>query len=886
MSKIKIFLLLITSISLFIFANTPDFLSSPVIEQSKYRNPEPRQNYNYPPSQPIPFSIFWDTLAPVPDNLYRSGGCCDTSGHCYKIGGQDGYNVVNNTVYKYFADEDSWCEKQPMLYALSNLGAVFHAPTNRIYVFGGYTGSSSVNHTQIYDIAQDSWFLGTPHYLNYLGSYGATIGDTIYITGSDLSALSIGIWGYNVNTNEWRFISSLPGGSAFGSAAVYENKIYFAGGWEHRDTVCEYTVGIGITDSLFCYLPYGSNGHCLEEVQGKLWFFGVTWSGPWYTVCSYDLDQGPNGSWSNENPLPYQVAGPYGKMFFGDSWRIHTFGFIHLRGTITSSPYTRDVAVTEINEPGSVVYDTMHPKNISATVRNYSEIAETIDMVFDITGPRGYTYSDTVHSVTLNIGQQLQVSFARAVFPYQRTYQAMCYISPSVPADTNLHNDTAYLTFRVVIGTPPCGWEPMCDIPASASGRNPKSGTCITGLDATDKIYLLKASNTSDFYAYNPAENTWYELEPIPKGLKETGDGRNPKHGAAIAAYEPNKSVYILRGNNTLGFWKYQADTVAGIDTIGWKKLANIPGKYKRCKYKAGLVAVTKHGIDYLFCMKGAKTNEFYLYDIAQDTWFEVKSPTTGFRGKTGYKKGSCLCYDGTEYVYVLQGYYGAFFKYHIESDSWIKLDRYYYRTYLNRDGRRKKPKGGAALLYYNNKVYMLKGGNTSEVWRYSVTTDTWTQMSESWDIPLGPTGKKKVKDGGSMIKFGHFFFATKGNNTLEFYRHFLPAYEAVELVKSIKNEEGIMGNRVKINSFNLSITPNPAKNATHVKYSLPVPGPVHIKLYDVSGKLVKSYNNPNPTQNGMFLIDCKKLPSGIYLLRFNSNKIKVTRKIVFSKNK
>ncbi len=883
MSKIKISILLIASTFLFIFANTPDFLSSKIIEQSKYINTEPRQNFNYPPSQPIPFSIFWDTLAPIPDTLYRAAGCCDTSGNFYWIGGQDGTNVIQNTVYKYFADEDSWCEVQPMLYALSNLDAVFHTPTNRIYVFGGFTGINSVNYTQIYDIIQDSWFLGTPHYLNWLGTYGAFIGDTIFVTGSDLSAISLGIWGYNVNTNEWRFISSLPGGSTNGSATAYENKIYFAGGWPSRDTVCEYTIGIGITDSLFCYLPRGSYGHCLEEVQGKLWLFGgaLSWPDTWYTVYSYELDQGPNGSWSNENPLPYQVVGPYGKMFFGDSWRLHAIGSPHLRGTITP-PFIRDVAVTQIVSPGALMWDTVAFNPITATVRNFGEITETFGLTFDITGPNGFFYTNTQTIINFGIGAQENVSFDPVVFHYVGTYHAMCYVDPSIPGDTNLHNDTAYLTFEVNCHV--CRyWYSMSDIPTSPSGKKPKSGTCMAGLDATSKIYLLKASNTSDFYEYNPDDNTWTELEPMPKGIKETGDGRNPKHGAAIAAYEPNKSVYVLRGNNTVGFWKYQADTVTGIDTIGWKKLVNIPGKYKRCKYKASLVALNKQGNDYLFCMKGANTDEFYLYDIIQDTWFKVKSPPIGSSGKIRYKKGSCLCYDGNEYIYVLQGYYGSFFKYHVESDSWIELDRYNYRIYLNRNGRRKKPKGGASLVYYNNNIYMLKGGNTNEVWRYSVATDTWMQMSTGWEIPSYPTEKKKVKDGGSMIKFGYFFFASKGNNTSDFYRSFLPQYETRKLVKS-KNEEGITGNRTEINNFQLFITPNPVNNSAVLKYSLPFPGAIYIKLYDVSGKLVKSYNNPNPTQKGIFLIDCKKLPSGIYLLRFDSNKIKVTRKIVFSK--
>ena len=80
----------------------------------------------------------------------------------------------------------------------------------------------------------------------------------------------------------------------------------------------------------------------------------------------------------------------------------------------------------------------------------------------------------------------------------------------------------------------------------------------------------------------------------------------------------------------------------------------------------------------------------------------------------------------------------------------------------LNRDGKKKKPKDGASLVHYDNNIYMLKGGNTVEVWKYDIALEDWSQMDDLWDIPLGPTGRKKVKDGGNMIMFGDYFWASK----------------------------------------------------------------------------------------------------------------------------
>jgi hypothetical protein len=1595
MSKIKT-LLLLSFVFLFAFASVPEqaqMTSSSKLPDFKVGQPTPDFPGINPwaapqglapvePPPPSPLAVTWQARKACPVAWYRTAGCCDTSGHFYVIGGQTGTNVVQNGVYKYFTVGDSWHQMANMTYALSNHGAVFHAPTNKIFVFGGYTGSVGVNYTQIYDINTNTWSSGANSFLVWLGTYGAAVGDTIFVTGSDLSAYSLGLWAYQVSTNTWSYIGILPGGSASGMGASDEanQKVYFVGGWPSRDTVTVYDK-VTNTSSYFCAMPIGLHGLGAAVINNRLWMWngGQSWDGGTNGVYSYDLSQGAGGTWSTENPtISLRFAGTYGYQaypLYGDTWYLHstngslgypncdtlhewgkvpppppidamllkinapssttppgtavnpnvtiknngtssisnipvtimidsagtiiynqsttvtgplasgdtanvsfspTFpvgpmgsgyvgtaytslsgdqdtsndtlsSFIYLRGlnwaafppvplpryrpagaadtsghmyviggfsetgtyyseivqrftfatnawdtvaplltggsnltaafnpannkiyvpggyspytnnlqiydvatnawsygaaspvahcgspcaiigdtlyvlvgsgspgtflkycisgnswsfgpsrsmpygygamcaasgkifhsgnypadagvwmydpatnawtqlpslpigrcshgmsvingkivvygglngwsnigqnivyvmnpdypaagwapenpmvygdgagaydamtyggrtrlcsatgyyyvpnfevggfplandvgvasiidpagiigpdslqpmvivknygtasatfdvwfsvtpggyadtvtgitltsgavdtvtftnywtpgagfatvrcstmyatdmdnlndalsgvavvadyierfegqdggfvsnnssgwqhgtltggpggtpdgteawatvrtgsyansanwTLTSVPYyalqdnpilaywhwyenesyydgynvkmstdggsnwsiihawpgygqaydqitysgnagipsesaysalditwklnwmevpvsngqefmlrwhfgsdasvyywgtavdkvcglgfdtiipfMRDVAVITINEPGAIVYDTINPKNISATARNFGEIAETFDLVFDITGPGAFTYSDTAVGVSLGIGAQQQVSFDPSVFPDTGTYNAMCYVDPSVPSDTNMLNDTAYLSFRVQVGDPDAPWEAMADVPAAPSGKNPKSGSCLKGLNATGLLYFLKASNKPDFYSYDPATNTWLALETIPKGDKgiDYSDGKYPKRGAAMEAYEPNKCLYVVRGNNRLGFWKYQADTLgAGGDTIGWSKLATIPAGAKRCKYGTGLTLVEKGGEDHLFLMKGAKTMEFYLYSIAGDSWMQVTSPPVGLSGKTGYKKGSIQAYDGSEFVYVLQGYYGSFFKYHVEMDSWTQLSQYNYKVMRNREGRKKKFKDGASMVYLNDVCYCLKGGNTVEVWKYTVAADSWTQMPDNWNVPLGPTGRKKVKDGGGMTMFGNFFWATKGKNTPEFYRHFLPV-EPTAAYSFIPTNEGTMGRKVNLGDFKLTIAPNPAVNVAAVRYSIPVAGPVTFKVYNVTGALVKSHTIANPTKEGVFLVD--KLPAGVYILRFNTGDIRVSRKLVLEK--
>ncbi len=454
--------------------------------------------------------------------------------------------------------------------------------------------------------------------------------------------------------------------------------------------------------------------------------------------------------------------------------------------------------------------------------------------------------------------------------------------STELVSDVNNNNDQRTGSVEVIRTVfPPSSWVRMADIPVLPSGKKPKSGTCMAELRG--KIYLLKATNTQDFLVYTPDSDTgfWtYRIEDtIPLGIKDQGDGKRPKKGAAMTAYNRTRSVYVLRGNNTLGFWRYQADT---LDTVlpGWKKLKNIPLGAKAVKEAAGLASFRSGGHGYIFAMKGSKTDEFYIYDIEQDTWTKIKSPPIGSSGKLGYRKGSCLAYDGDEFVYVLKGGYGDFFKYSLDSDTWIELRQYDYKKFLSRDNKKKKPKDGAALVYYDENVYMLKGGNTREVWRYNIAMDTWVQMDTFWDIPIG--GGKRVKAGGTMISSGDYFWAVKGGNTVEFYRHKPPEVKSFSSISPISNQ--VMDNKEKLNEFTMTIAPNPATNFTTIRYNLPMPGQVSFKLYDVTGAVVKTYDIPTPTKDGVLMLDTKALPSGVYILRFNAGNIRITRKIVLEK--
>jgi len=459
------------------------------------------------------------------------------------------------------------------------------------------------------------------------------------------------------------------------------------------------------------------------------------------------------------------------------------------------------------------------------------------------------------------------------------------YYDPVAPGGYNGSDWGIRAVISTVGGGPgPSAWTAMTNIIAEPSGKNPKSGSCMAGLNG--EIYFLKASGRKDFAKFTPnaTTGTWAVAETLKKGDKLLGDGKYAKKGASMAAY--GDDIYVLRGNNTPGFWKFHTDTIGG-ETLGWKKLANIPTGAKNPKDASGMVPITRTTLagdsDYIFTMKGSKTAEFYFYNPTTNVWSAaLPAPGAGTSTKVGYKKGSCITYnDATKNVYVLKGTYGDFFKFNVDSLTWTELKRYDSKTMINRLGKKKKFGDGASLVFYNDVVYALKGGNTYEIWKYNVTGDSqnWTQLDASWDIPVG--GGKKVKAGGGMIMAAGAFYANKGANTGEFYMHGLPTFEGAASVTPVN---GTMGTTMAKGEFKLVLAPNPAINMTAVRYSLPKAGPVSFTLYNVAGSVVRTYANTNSTNNGVLMVDTKALPSGVYILRFNSGAVNLTRKLVLQK--
>lgn len=78
-----------------------------------------------------------------------------------------------------------------------------------------------------------------------------------------------------------------------------------------------------------------------------------------------------------------------------------------------------------------------------------------------------------------------------------------------------------------------------------------------------------------------------------------------------------------------------------------------------------------------------------------------------------------------------------------------------------------------------------------------------------------------------------------------------------------------------------VTLFPNPVKNMLHVNFNTPDPEPYEIKVYDLTGRIIKGWNDLSATGNNMLELSCGDLNTGIYLFSFTMQNEQQTQKLV-----
>jgi hypothetical protein len=100
----------------------------------------------------------------------------------------------------------------------------------------------------------------------------------------------------------------------------------------------------------------------------------------------------------------------------------------------------------------------------------------------------------------------------------------------------------------------------------------------------------------------------------------------------------------------------------------------------------------------------------------------------------------------------------------------------------------------------------------------------------------------------------------------------------------------GSHGSRLSITplSYAFSIYPNPFAKQTRVDYAIPEPTSVEVKIYDVTGKLIKTLINKK-LEPGYYQIDWygkdtigRKVAAGVYFILMNAQGFESQQKVIF----
>ena len=572
----------------------------------------------------------------------------------------------------------------------------------------------------------------------------------------------------------------------------------------------------------FGVLPYQLNLNPAADTC-HLWFF--------------EMDNGKFYGWWNSG-MP------------SDSWQLpYWYGTLILKTLQSGDVGVKSIDAPAYGQPGNPVTPKATWKNYGTTAMNFTAYY----LIDDPSGTRVYTESQTG---TLNGGQEIQFTFPDYTPTVEGQYAVKC--STVAGGDVNPANDIKTGSFRVSSGPPvQPGWKEM----ASVLGQV-KDGGFVVADEENGLIYAARGYKSGDFYQYDPNTDSMGTWTPLPAAPAIISKGGNGCYGGGY--------IYVMHGGNTAKFSRYSiADNT-------WEPLPDIPAWTSGKNPKGGgdLVYVVVEDVPYVYLLKGYK-QDFGRFNVQTSTWESLPAAPAGAKPK--WDKGSWMVYDGENTLYAHKAKYSELWTFDLATGQWgaSALTGIPYAS--SKTGKNKKPKDGSDGAFFQGFIYALKGGNTCELWRYDVAGAGWTELDLMPEV--GSTGKKKrVKAGGSLTSYGNWiFFALKGGKTTEFWRYVAepPTFAAAP------ERSGVMAEQVGAVRFGFNLAPNPlVKGYGLLSYSVPQAGAARVKVFDVTGRTVAEFGFV-ASGTGTRSLDLRNLASGVYLVKFEAAGQSAAQKLI-----
>jgi phosphatidylserine/phosphatidylglycerophosphate/cardiolipin synthase-like enzyme len=187
-------------------------------------------------------------------------------------------------------------------------------------------------------------------------------------------------------------------------------------------------------------------------------------------------------------------------------------------------------------------------------------------------------------------------------------------------------------------------WSRLADVPAGSASLRYGASAAAVSIGLATYIYLLKSSNTQEFYRYNTFSNAWERMADPPSGLSHAPF----KDGSGIVG-DGSSTVYVLKGFYN-EFFAYD------IFTNTWSSRAGLPmtgrsGPRKRAGPGASLACHRGE----VYAAKGGGTSELWTYDCATDRWTQNDDLPFGSGSRVG-KGGAIVVAEADNALYAARG--------------------------------------------------------------------------------------------------------------------------------------------------------------------------------------------------------------------------------------
>ncbi len=522
-----------------------------------------------------------------------------------------------------------------------------------------------------------------------------------------------------------------------------------------------------------------------------------------------------------------------------------------------------DVGTQAILAPGATILPntTINP---SARYRNYGGYTETFDVYFLIDSAGVNIYSQSAN-ITLNSGTDTTITWPSwtSCGTSGITYDITAYTVLS--GDENPANDT--LTSQTIVTT--VYWEIL-----SAQFPSPSSGHEMATIH--DGKYMVFGIRTTGGYLsqtqiYDIAAGSWSAGPDNPYGC-----------GAYGSAQGVNGKYYRIGGTDS---WPTALTRVDIYDpsTSQWSSGAASPRAW--IDHATGV-----YNDSLIFCLGGGNWGtgntphtDVYFYDTYLDSWTQATSmPGVG----RGCLAGGVIdtfaivaCgYDGTS-TYRNDYIVGIIDQSDASQIAWGSPT-----NIPGMAGRYRVPSG---VDHVNKELWVvcgqISGGASDETWSYNPYTDTWTNWNKPKPHPMGNVSPVVVTttaagDFGVFVASGYF-----NGSYITDHEVFHTGMTGIEEKPGEFTQPTAFGFAPDM--------PNPVKGYAPITYTTTKPGPVTLKVFDISGRLVKTLVNrvvePQGTKTVYWTLkddSHRPVANGVYFLRLEVGSEVATHKLTVVK--